>query len=88
MKRPKLLIIRDPDYETELVEEAAEEIDTIVIDLGSRFNGPKRFTIDLDEDEQREWIDDTLFGIADLDADSPIRRRVEELVRELQGDAS
>lgn len=83
--KPKVvtLVIRDPDYENEHVEEVTGEveIETIDIDLGSQFNGTKDF--DADSDWGKEWIDDTRGSVAHLPEDGPIRQRVEELINHL-----
>jgi hypothetical protein len=81
----RVLVVRDPDYETEILTEG--DVQVVTVDLGQSFNGPKRFTTDLDADEQREWIDATRASVAKLPAESVIRLRVEELCLELSGDA-
>ena len=80
--RARVLVVRDPDAETEIETEG--EVDVVVLDLGRSFDGPRNFARDLDEDEQREWIDSTLADVAELPEDSTIRARVVELVDELR----
>jgi hypothetical protein len=78
---PVVLTIRDPDHET--VHVADGDVRTVDVDLGSQFDGPKDF--DPDADWAAEWIDDTLAQVADLPADSAVRRAVEDLVEDLRG---
>jgi hypothetical protein len=76
------LTIRDPDYENEHITDVIGdvEIETIDVDLGRYFNGPKGF----DPDEGREWLEWTRSRVAHLPEDSNVRQRVEELCGELE----
>jgi hypothetical protein len=72
-----VLVIRDPDYENAFVVDGV--VQTIDIDLGQAFDGPKGFRA-LSDKEQREWIETTLAKVAHLPNGSEVRRAVEELV--------
>jgi hypothetical protein len=84
--RVVLLTIRDPDHETEHLTETEGDIEikTVDIDLGSQFNGPKHLKEDLDDADQRDWLEQTRAQVSGLAAESPIRQRVEELCAELE----
>lgn len=77
------LVIRDPDYENEHVEEVTGEVDieTIDIDLGDEFNGPKDF--DAESDWGQEWIASVRERVAHLPGDGPIRQRIDQLINDL-----
>ena len=79
----RVLVIRDPDWENEYVVEGGE-VETIDVDLGASFDGPKHF--DASSEEGREWIADVRERVAHLDPDRPIRSRVEELIATLSED--
>jgi hypothetical protein len=81
---PTTLVIRDPDWETEVQSENLPEHDEIVVDLGASFNGPKYFWVDQTVEEALQWLDDLRLSVAHLAADGPIRRRVEELIVALE----
>jgi hypothetical protein len=74
---PVVLVIRDPDDENTFVVDG--DVETIDIDLGRAFDGPKGFRA-LSDEEQREWIENTIADVAHLPVDSNVRRAVEELV--------
>ena len=75
-----VLVIRDPDHENTFVVDG--EAETIDIDLGRGFDGPKGFRA-LSDEEQREWIESTIANVAHLPVDSNVRKAVEELVEEI-----
>lgn len=77
------LVIRNPDYENEYVTEITGEVEveTIDVDLGSSFNGPKDF--DADADWGKEWIARRREEVAHLPEDGPVRQAVEELIGQL-----
>jgi hypothetical protein len=76
---PVVLVIRDPDYENTFVVDG--EVETIDVDLGRGFDGPKGFRA-LSDEEQREWIESTIAKVAHLPVDSNVRKAVEEFVEE------
>jgi hypothetical protein len=59
-----VLCIRDPDWENEYVVDG--DVRMIDIDLGSSFNGPKYFNVDLDDAAQRDWLERVRGEVADL----------------------
>lgn len=77
---PVVLVIRDPDFENKFVLDG--EVETIDIDLGRAFEGPKGFR-GLSDEEQGEWIESTIAKVARLPVDSNVRKAVEELVGEI-----
>ena len=58
------------------------DVETIDIDFGRAFDGPKGFR-GLSDAAQREWIESTLAKVAHLPADSNVRMAVNELVEEI-----
>jgi hypothetical protein len=78
--RPVVLVVRDPDCENEFVIDG--EVETIDVDLGRGFDGPKGFA-NLETGEQKDWTRSMLANIAHLPAESKVRRAVEELVADM-----
>ena len=87
--RVTTLVIRDPDYSNEYVEEVEGyvETETISIDLGAGFDGRKEFRC-LDAEDQAEYIEMWRDEVKHLDADGPIRQRVESLIAYMTEDDS
>jgi hypothetical protein len=85
--RVVFLTVRDPDFENNHVMDIIGDVEVreLDIDLGRSFNGPKHFWPELGEAEGREWLDSHREEIADLPADSNVRRAVEELCDDLEG---
>ena len=77
-----VLVIGDPDYENAFVVDG--DVDTIDVDLGRSFDGPKGFA-SLAEEGQGDWRQSMLANVADPPVDSNVRRAVEGLVAELAG---
>ena len=71
-----MLVIRDPDCENEFVVDG--DVETIDLDLGRGFDGPKGFAY-LGEYEQADWSRSMLANIAHLPAASNVRQAVEDL---------
>jgi hypothetical protein len=78
--KPTVLVIRNPDYENEFVVEG--DVDTIDIDLGRGFNGPKDFA-NLDAADQVDYLDSWRDQVKHLDRNGPIRQAVERLIAEM-----
>lgn len=75
---PRVLVIRDPDYDTEIV--AGDEVEVVEIDLGRSFDGLENMVAHLGEEEAiataLRWREE----VAAEPADSPVRQRVEQLI--------
>jgi hypothetical protein len=82
LARPVVLVVRDPDYQNEFVLDG--EVETIDVDLGSGFDGPKGFA-NLKPAEREDWTRSILADVAHLPAESKVRQAVEQLVAEMAG---
>lgn len=79
--KPIVLVIRDPDYADD-IELYGVEATVIYVDLGSAFDGPKGFRA-MDPVDRQEWVEGTLYEVAELSEDHPARQRVEQLIADM-----